>query len=79
VSQFLERFRAVLRKRRAFDLDAEVDGLTRIEQAVAFLALLELTRSGEISLEQAASFAPIRVRRVDGERRTVWNEIAHSA
>jgi len=59
VSQFLERFRAVLRRRRRFDLDAEVDGLSRIEQAVAFLALLELRRSGEVSLEQAAPFAPI--------------------
>jgi segregation and condensation protein A len=81
VSQFLERFRAVLRARRAFDLDAEVEGLSRIEQAVAFLALLELRRSGEISLEQAASFAPIRVWRAEreAERRPEWNEIARSA
>jgi segregation and condensation protein A len=80
VSQFLERFRAVLRGRRAFDLDSEVDGLTRIEQAVAFLALLELRRAGEVSLEQAASFAPIRVRRLEAEteRRTEW-KIARSA
>jgi segregation and condensation protein A len=63
VAQFLERFRAVLRRRRVFDLDAEVEGMSRIEQAVAFLALLELRRGGEISLEQAAPFAPIRVLR----------------
>jgi segregation and condensation protein A len=78
VSQFLERFRAVLRRRRVFDLDAELQGMPRIEQAVAFLALLELRRSGEVGLEQAAPFAPIRVRRpANDERRESW--IARSA
>jgi len=61
VSQFLERFRAVLGRRQRFDFEHEVAGLSRVEQAVAFLALLELRRAGEISLEQAAPFAPIRV------------------
>jgi segregation and condensation protein A len=65
VSQFLERFRALLSRRRVFDLDAEVEGMSRIEQAVAFLALLELRRSGEVALEQAAPFAPIRVSRAE--------------
>ena len=68
VSQFLERFRALLGRRRRFDFDQEVAGLSRIEQAVAFLALLELRRSGEISLEQAAPFAPIRVARAVSAR-----------
>ena len=80
VSRFLERFRAVLRRRRRFDLDAEVEGLSRIEQAVAFLALLELRRSGEVALDQAAPFAPIRVSRsaeAAEERREEW--IARSA
>ncbi len=63
VSQFLERFRAVLRRRRRFDLDAEIADLPRVEQAVAFLALLELRKAGEITLDQAAPFAPIRVSR----------------
>jgi segregation and condensation protein A len=63
VSQFLERFRAVLQRRRVFDLDAELEGMSRIEQAVAFLALLELRRGDEIALEQAAPFASIWVRR----------------
>ena len=61
VSQFLERFRAVLRRRRRFDFDAEVHGLSRVEQAVAFLALLELRKEGEIAISQAQPFAPIRV------------------
>jgi segregation and condensation protein A len=61
VSQFVERFRALLGRRRRFDFDAEVAGLSRVEQAVAFLALLELHKAGEASLAQAAPFAPIRV------------------
>src|SRR5215208_5713579 len=63
VAQFLDRFRSLLRSRRLFDFDAEVDGLSRVEQAVAFLALLELRKAGEITLSQAAAFAPIRVAR----------------
>jgi len=67
VSQFLDRFRAVLRRRSRFDFDAEVGELSRVEQAVAFLALLDLRRSGEIVIDQAAPFAPIRVARVGEE------------
>jgi len=79
VGQFLERFRAVLRRRTRFDFDGEVAGLSRVEQAVAFLALLELRRSGEIVIDQAAPFAPIRVARsgeeiIDRDERTAgWN------
>lgn len=63
VSQFLARFRALLRRRARFDLDGEVAGLSRVEQAVAFLALLELRKTDEIRLSQARPFAPIRVAR----------------
>ena len=63
VAQFIERFRALLRRRRRFDFDQEVAGLERVEQAVAFLALLELRKVGEIRIEQAAPFAPIRITR----------------
>ena len=72
VTQFLERFRAVLKRRHLFDFDQEVGGLPRIEQAVALLALLELRRSGEISIEQAAPFAPIRISRTDVESEASW-------
>jgi segregation and condensation protein A len=72
VSQFLERFRAVLSRRRRFDFDTEVAGLDRAGQAVAFLALLELRKAGEIALDQAAPFAPIRVSRSDEERTSAW-------
>jgi len=73
VGQFLERFRAVLRRRRVFDFDGEVAGLSRVEQAVAFLALLELRKQGELALSQAAPFAPIRITRPDAERSSSWN------
>ena len=63
VDAFLERFRAVLRRRSRFVFDSELGGLCRLEQAVAFLALLELRKCGEVRIEQAAPFAPIRVSR----------------
>ena len=72
VSQFLERFRALLARRRLFDFDSEVAGLPRIEQAVALLALLELRKGGEIALGQAGPFLPIRVSRADNERIAEW-------
>ena len=77
VTQFVERFRAVLRRRSRFDFDAEVGSLSRVDQAVAFLALLELRKAGEISLDQPAPFGPIRVSRPDSERNSAW--IARSA
>ena len=65
VAQFVQRFRAVLQRRRRFDFDTEVQGLSRVEQAVAFLALLELRKDGEIAISQAAPFAPIRISRAE--------------
>ncbi len=56
-----------LQRRSRFDFDSEVEGLSRAEQAVAFLALLDLRRSNQISISQAAPFAPIRVTRVEEE------------
>jgi segregation and condensation protein A len=78
VSQFLERFRALLRRRSRFDFETEVGEMTRLEQASAFLALLELRRAGELAIEQAAPFAPIRVSRLteetnaEEERTAAW-------
>jgi segregation and condensation protein A len=73
VAQFVERFRAVLRRRRLLDFEREVAGLSRVEQAVAFLALLELRKGGEIRIEQAAPFAPVRIHRAHDERTPAWN------
>jgi chromatin segregation and condensation protein Rec8/ScpA/Scc1 (kleisin family) len=57
-----------------------VAGLSRVEHAVAFLAVLELRRAGEITIEQAAPFAPIRIVRAeegmrarDEEGGRTWN------
>jgi segregation and condensation protein A len=79
VVQFLERFRALLRRRSVFDFDQELVGASRAEQAVAFLALLELRRASEITISQAAPFAPIRVAAAEqetsvaNERTPAWN------
>ncbi len=77
VSQFVDRWRALLRRRSRFDFDQEVHGLSRVEVAVAFLALLELRKQNEIAIGQAAPFAPIRISRADAERSLSWT--AHSA
>jgi segregation and condensation protein A len=77
VSQFLDRWRALLRRRTRFDFDQEVAGLSRVEVAVAFLALLELRKQGEIAIAQSGPFAPIRISRADAERTLSWT--AHSA
>jgi segregation and condensation protein A len=73
VSQFLEKWRSLLRRRARVDFDQEVVGLSRVEVAVAFLALLERRKQGEIALAQAAPFAPIRISRADAERSLSWN------
>jgi len=73
VEQFLGRFRSLLARRSRFDFDTEMHGLTRVEQAVAFLALLELRKADEIELSQAAPFAPIRVQR-NAEPKTERND-----
>jgi segregation and condensation protein A len=77
VSRFLARFRAVLARRRRFDFETEVEGLSRVEAAIAFLALLELRKTGEVALEQASPFGPIRVSLAAVEQESKW--IARSA
>src|SRR5439155_26690125 len=47
VAQFLERWRSLLSRRSRLDFDQETAGFSRIEVAVAFLALLELRKAGE--------------------------------
>lgn len=68
VARFVERFRSLLRRRVRFSFDEELRSLTRLEQASAFLALLELRKRGELAIEQAAAFGPIGVSRLDVER-----------
>jgi chromatin segregation and condensation protein Rec8/ScpA/Scc1 (kleisin family) len=66
VSRFLERFRTLLSSRGRFAFDREVDRLARVEQIIAFLALLELGKRDEARIAQAGPFEPI----------TVWNASA---
>jgi segregation and condensation protein A len=68
VARFLERFRSLLRRKARFAFDDEVATLGRLEQASAFLALLELRKRNELSIEQRAPFGPIGVERLDVER-----------
>jgi chromatin segregation and condensation protein Rec8/ScpA/Scc1 (kleisin family) len=68
VARFLERFRSVLRRRRQFGFDEEVRELSRLEQASAFLALLELRKLDELRIDQRQPFGPIGVHRPDVER-----------
>jgi segregation and condensation protein A len=72
VSQFLDRWRTLLRRRTRLDFDSEVEGLSRVEIAVAFLAVLELRKQNEVEIAQAAPFAPIRIARADAERTPAW-------
>jgi segregation and condensation protein A len=66
LARFLDRFRDLLRSRGRFAFDREVDRLPRVEQIVAFLALLELRKQEEAQIAQAGPFEPI----------TVWNASA---
>ena len=63
VSEFLTRFRQVLRERRAFSFDEAVAGLDRLSHAAAFLAILEMWKQGEVQAEQGDIFGPIRIAR----------------
>jgi chromatin segregation and condensation protein Rec8/ScpA/Scc1 (kleisin family) len=63
VHEMTGRLLGVLHKRRAFSLDEAVEGLTRLDQAVAFVAALELCKAGHVMLAQDDRFGPITVTR----------------
>ena len=65
VHEMTGRLLGVLRSRRSFSLDEAVEGLTRLDQAVAFVAALELCKAGEVTLEQQDRFGPIMVNRAE--------------
>jgi len=72
VVRFLERWRSLLKRRSRLDFDQETAGLSRVEIAVAFLAVLELAKAREIAVAQSAPFAPIRISRPSAERSLQW-------
>ena len=63
IRDFLDRFRRLLDERGTFHFDDAVVGLDRMAQAVAFWALLDLYKRGEVRLAQLEPFAPIRIAR----------------
>lgn len=68
VHEMTGRLLGVLHKRRTFTLDEAVDGLTRLDQAVAFVAALELCKNGQVELKQDDRFGPITVTRREAEQ-----------
>lgn len=63
VSEMTGRLLTQLRQRRSFSFDEATEGLTRLDQAVAFVAALELCKNGHVDLRQEARFGPIVVSR----------------
>lgn len=81
VHEMTGRLLGVLRQRRTFSLDEAVEGLTRLDQAVAFVAALELCKAGHVLLAQEDRFGPITVQQreaaqVDGEGDATGNVAA---
>lgn len=63
VHEMTGRLLGALRQRRSFSLDEAVEGLTRLDQAVAFVAALELCKAGQVQLAQEGRFGPITLTR----------------
>ncbi|MCW2950402.1 MAG: chromosome segregation and condensation protein ScpA [Thermoleophilia bacterium] len=61
VSEMTTRLLGALRRKLTFSLDDAVEGLSRLDQAVAFVAALELCKNGHVELRQDARFGPIVV------------------
>lgn len=57
----IENLRLLVSQRSAIDFEEAVTGGTLTELIVTFLALLELVRLGEITVEQKEEFGPIRL------------------
>jgi segregation and condensation protein A len=66
VRSFLDRFRTLLDERGTFTFDDAIGGLDRMGVAVAFWALLDLYKRGEVRMAQSEPFAPIRIARSAG-------------
>ena len=67
VSEMTGRMLQVLRTRGKFTLDSQVEGMSRLDQAVAFVAALELCKNGHVVLSQEELFGPIEVAERAGE------------
>lgn len=65
VHEMTGRLLGVLRQRRTFQLEEAIEGLSRLDQAVAFVAALELCKAGHVELVQEQRFGPITVSRME--------------
>lgn len=65
VHEMTGRLLVLLRERRRVRFDEVAAGLSRLDQAVAFVAALELCKHGQVQLEQAEPFGPIVVCHAD--------------
>lgn len=63
VPEMTGRLLTALRQRRSFHFEDAIQGLTRLDQAVAFIAALELCKNGHVDLQQESRFGPIVVSR----------------
>jgi segregation and condensation protein A len=61
VHEMSERLIGILRRDHRYSLDDAVDGMSRLDQAVAFVAVLELYKNGQIDIDQSEHFGPIQV------------------
>ena len=79
VQEMTGRLLTALRQKREFSLDEAVDGLSRLDQAVAFVAALELCKNGHVELRQDERFGPITVARREGVAAGGEGDAAHEA
>ena len=76
VSDRMEFILIYIRSKRSFLFSDLFESTTTISTIVAtFLAVLELTRLNEISIQQDRSFADIRCQRIDEEESIIRNSI----
>jgi segregation and condensation protein A len=61
VHEMTGRLLGMLRERRTVQLDDALKGMTRLDQAVTFVAALELCKAGDVELIQEDRFGPITV------------------
>lgn len=66
VGEMTSKLLTAIRQRRTFALEETFEGLNRLDQAVAFIAALELCKNGHIELHQESRFGPIMVSRNEG-------------
>lgn len=68
VAQMTARMLQIMRARRSFRFEEEVEGLSRLDQAVAFVAVLELCKRGEATVNQPEPFGTITVSAIEQGR-----------